>query len=45
MTDDSILAFLFRHERAAWIYDGVNEVHEITVDRRTLQWLEGTKVR
>jgi acyl-CoA dehydrogenase len=45
MTDDTILAFLFRHERAARIYDGVDEVHKITVARRILQGFEGRQVR
>ena len=45
MTDDTILAFLFRHERAARIYDGVDEVHKITVARRILKGFEGKQVR
>ena len=37
MTDDTILAWLFRHERAARIYDGPDEVHKSVVARRVLQ--------
>jgi alkylation response protein AidB-like acyl-CoA dehydrogenase len=41
MTDDTILAFFYRHERAARIYDGVDEVHKISVARRILREHEG----
>jgi alkylation response protein AidB-like acyl-CoA dehydrogenase len=37
MTDDTILAFFFRHERAARIYDGADEVHKTSLARRLLQ--------
>ena len=37
MSDDTILSFLFRFERAARIYDGVDEVHKISVAKRILQ--------
>jgi acyl-CoA dehydrogenase len=37
MTDDTILAFLFRHERAARIYDGADEVHKSSIARRILR--------
>lgn len=37
MTDDTILAFFFRHERAARIYDGADEVHKVSVARRILR--------
>ena len=37
MTDDSVVAYYFRHERAARIYDGPDEVHKLTVARRILQ--------
>jgi len=37
MTDDTIRAFFYRHERAARIYCGVDEVHKISVARRILQ--------
>jgi acyl-CoA dehydrogenase len=34
MTDDTILAFFYRHERAARIYDGADEVHKVSFGRR-----------
>ncbi|MBX9654467.1 acyl-CoA dehydrogenase family protein [bacterium] len=37
MTDDTVVAYYFRHERAARIYDGPDEVHKLTVARRILQ--------
>src|SRR5687767_10877827 len=37
LTDDTILATLFRHERAARIYDGPDEVHKSVVARRILK--------
>jgi alkylation response protein AidB-like acyl-CoA dehydrogenase len=37
MTDDTILAFLYRHERAARIYDGADEVHKISAARQILK--------
>lgn len=37
MTDDTVLAFFFRHERAARIYDGPDEVHKMVVARRILR--------
>ncbi len=37
MTDDTILAYFFRHERAARIYDGADEVHKVTVARRIIR--------
>jgi alkylation response protein AidB-like acyl-CoA dehydrogenase len=37
MTDDTILAWIFRHERAARIYDGPDEVHKMVVARRILR--------
>jgi acyl-CoA dehydrogenase len=36
VTDDRILAFFFREERAARIYDGPDEVHRMAVARRLL---------
>ncbi|TAE01087.1 MAG: acyl-CoA dehydrogenase [Bacteroidetes bacterium] len=36
MTDDTILAYHFRHERAARIYDGADEVHKSVVARDIL---------
>ncbi len=40
MTDDTILAFLFRHERAARIYDGADEVHKSSIAKRILKKYE-----
>ncbi len=37
MSDDTILSFLYRFERAARIYDGVDEVHKVSVAKRILQ--------
>ena len=37
VTDDTPLAFWFRHERAARIYDGPDEVHKGVVARRVLR--------
>jgi acyl-CoA dehydrogenase len=37
MTDDTPLAFWFRHERAARIYDGPDEVHRSVVARHVLK--------
>ncbi len=37
MTDDTIISFFYRHERAARIYDGADEVHKIAVARRILR--------
>jgi alkylation response protein AidB-like acyl-CoA dehydrogenase len=37
MTDDTPLASFFRHERAARIYDGPDEVHKAVVARRILK--------
>jgi alkylation response protein AidB-like acyl-CoA dehydrogenase len=45
MTDDTILPFFYRMERAARIYDGVDEVHKISVARRILREYEGRSVR
>jgi acyl-CoA dehydrogenase len=36
VTDDRILAFFYREERAARIYDGPDEVHRMAVARRLL---------
>ena len=36
MTDDTMLAFFYRHERAARIYDGADEVHKLSLARRIL---------
>jgi alkylation response protein AidB-like acyl-CoA dehydrogenase len=37
VTDLTVLAYIFRHERAARIYDGPDEVHKSVVARRVLQ--------
>lgn len=37
MTDDTILAYFFRHERAARIYDGADEVHRMNVAKAILK--------
>lgn len=37
MTDDTPLAWWYRHERAARIYDGADEVHKTVIARRALQ--------
>ena len=45
MTDGTVLAFFYRHERAARIYDGADEVHKVSVAKRILRLYEGKKVR
>jgi alkylation response protein AidB-like acyl-CoA dehydrogenase len=45
MTDDTIIAFFYRHERAARIYDGADEVHKVSVARRILKEYEGKMVK
>ncbi|MCB0184031.1 MAG: acyl-CoA dehydrogenase, partial [Caldilineaceae bacterium] len=37
MTDDTPLAHWYRHERAARIYDGPDEVHKWVVARQVLR--------
>ena len=37
MTDDTPLAYWYRHERAARIYDGPDEVHKLVVAKRVLR--------
>ncbi len=41
MTDMLPLAYWYRHERAARIYDGPDEVHKLVVARRILREYEG----
>ena len=41
VTDDTILAYWYRHERAARIYDGADEVHKTTLGRRILRRYAG----
>ena len=43
MTDDTILAYFYRHERAARIYDGADEVHKSSVAKRILKNLAKNK--
>jgi alkylation response protein AidB-like acyl-CoA dehydrogenase len=45
MTDDTIISFLYRHERAARIYDGPDEVHKIAVAKRIIRGYHGRKVK
>ena len=45
MTDDTIISFFYRHERAARIYDGADEVHKISVAKRILKEYEGKKIK
>jgi alkylation response protein AidB-like acyl-CoA dehydrogenase len=45
MTDDTIIAYFYRHERAARIYDGADEVHKMAVAKRILKDYEGKTVR
>ena len=45
MTDDTIISFFFRHERAARIYDGADEVHKMSVAKRILKEYAGRTVR
>jgi alkylation response protein AidB-like acyl-CoA dehydrogenase len=45
MTDDTIIAYFYRHERAARIYDGADEVHKMAVARRILRDYEARTVR
>jgi len=40
MTDDTPLAFYYRHERAARIYDGPDEVHKLALARYVLREYE-----
>jgi len=37
VTDDTILAWFYRHERAAHIYDGADEVHKASLAKRILR--------
>lgn len=37
MSDDTILSYYFRHERAARIYDGPDEVHKASLGKRILR--------
>ena len=37
MTDDTLVAWFYRNERSARIYDGVDEVHKVSVAKRILK--------
>ncbi len=37
LTDDTVLAYWYRHERGARIYDGADEVHKTSLGRRILR--------
>jgi alkylation response protein AidB-like acyl-CoA dehydrogenase len=41
VSDDTILSFFYRSERAARIYDGADEVHKVVVARRILRQYQG----
>lgn len=41
VTDDTVLAFWFREERAARIYDGPDEVHKLSLARHLLKARKG----
>ncbi len=41
VTDDTPLAWWYRHERAARIYDGADEVHKTVIARRALKPYQG----
>ncbi|MDA3790668.1 MAG: acyl-CoA dehydrogenase family protein [Desulfobacula sp.] len=43
MTDDTILAYFYRHERAARIYDGADEVHKTSLAKRILKTYKKAK--
>ena len=43
MTDDTILAYFFRHERAARIYDGADEVHKSSLAKRIFKTYQKNK--
>ncbi len=46
MTDDTPLAWWYRHERAARIYDGADEVHKTVIARRALKpYLQAASAR
>ena len=41
--DDTILAFFYREERAARIYDGTDETHKASLARRMLREFARTR--
>lgn len=43
MTDDTVLSYWYREERAARIYDGPDEVHKVSLARQLLKpWFQST---
>lgn len=45
MTDDTMIAWFYRHERAARIYDGTDEVHKVAVAKKILKDYSGRNIR
>lgn len=45
MTDDTVLAFFYRHERAARIYDGADEVHKVSLAKRIMRSYKGKTIK
>ena len=45
MSDDTILAYFYRHERAARIYDGADEVHKASLGKRVLRNHQKSKAK
>ncbi len=45
MTDDTVIAYFYRHERGARIYDGADEVHKMALAKRILKTYEGKIVK
>lgn len=45
MTDDTMIAWFYRHERAARIYDGTDEVHKVAVAKKILKDYSGKNIR
>lgn len=45
MTDDTMIAWFYRHERAARIYDGTDEVHKVAVAKKIIKDYAGRTVR
>ena len=45
MTDDTMIAWFYRHERAARIYDGTDEVHKVAVAKKILKDYAGRNIR
>jgi alkylation response protein AidB-like acyl-CoA dehydrogenase len=43
ITDDTVLAYFYAHERAARIYDGPDEVHKVSAARKILKRYRGGK--